>query len=86
MSHYWIVDADPGPMPEIADALCAGLICHPAECGARQIKHEACLASLSSGSENCKLYHKSAAVTHYKNFPGRTHNTLGQDGWEEVAG
>jgi hypothetical protein len=34
---------------------------------------------------NFKLYRKAAAVTHYKSFPGRTHYTLGQQGWEEVA-
>lgn len=34
---------------------------------------------------NFKLYRKSKAVTEYKNFPGRTHYTLGQEGWEEVA-
>ena len=34
---------------------------------------------------NFKLYRKSTAVTQYKDFPGRTHYTLGQDGWEEVA-
>ena len=34
---------------------------------------------------NFKLYGKSKAVTEYQNFPGRTHYTLGQDGWEEVA-
>lgn len=28
---------------------------------------------------------KSAAVTAYKEFPGRSHYTLGQDGWEDVA-
>ena len=28
---------------------------------------------------------KSKAVTAYKEFPGRSHYTLGQDGWEEVA-
>ena len=28
---------------------------------------------------------KVGALTQYKNFPGRTHYTLGQDGWEEVA-
>jgi alpha-beta hydrolase superfamily lysophospholipase len=32
-----------------------------------------------------KLYSKSKAVTEYKLFPSRTHYTLGQDGWEEVA-
>ena len=34
---------------------------------------------------NCKLYRKSAAVTDYKEFPGRSHYIVGQDGWEEVA-
>jgi len=28
---------------------------------------------------------KSSAVTEYKEFPGRSHFTVGQDGWEEVA-
>jgi alpha-beta hydrolase superfamily lysophospholipase len=32
-----------------------------------------------------KHYRKSAAVTEYKEFPGRSHFTIGQDGWEEVA-
>ena len=30
-------------------------------------------------------YRKSKAVTEYREFPERTHSTLGQDGWEEVA-
>ena len=34
---------------------------------------------------NFKLYSKSKAVTEYKAFPGRTHYTLGQRGWEDVA-
>jgi alpha-beta hydrolase superfamily lysophospholipase len=32
-----------------------------------------------------KHYRKSAAVTEYKEFPGRSHYTIGQEGWEEVA-
>jgi pimeloyl-ACP methyl ester carboxylesterase len=28
---------------------------------------------------------KSEAITEYKEFPGRSHFTIGQDGWEEVA-
>ena len=28
---------------------------------------------------------RSKAITAYKEFPGRSHYTLGQDGWEEVA-
>jgi pimeloyl-ACP methyl ester carboxylesterase len=34
---------------------------------------------------NAKRYRKSKAVTDYKEFPGRAHFTLGQEGWEEVA-
>jgi len=34
---------------------------------------------------NFKLYEKSTAVTEYREFPERTHYTLGQEGWEEVA-
>ncbi|MEO6923431.1 MAG: alpha/beta hydrolase [Bryocella sp.] len=34
---------------------------------------------------NFKLYHDSTSVTDYKEFPERTHYTLGQKGWEEVA-
>ncbi len=30
-------------------------------------------------------YRKSKAVTAYKEFPGRSHYTLGQEGWEAVA-
>jgi len=34
---------------------------------------------------NTKLYAKSKAVTEYKVYPERSHYTLGQAGWEEVA-
>ncbi len=34
---------------------------------------------------NFKLYKNSTALTEYREFPGRTHYTLGQPGWEEVA-
>jgi pimeloyl-ACP methyl ester carboxylesterase len=30
-------------------------------------------------------YEGSAAVTDFREFPGRSHFTIGQDGWEEVA-
>jgi len=30
-------------------------------------------------------YAKSPAVTAYKEFPGRSHFTVGEPGWEEVA-
>lgn len=34
---------------------------------------------------NVKKYEKSKAITAYQEFPGRSHFTVGQDGWEEVA-
>ena len=34
---------------------------------------------------NVKKYQKSKAITAYQEFPGRSHFTVGQDGWEEVA-
>ncbi|MET7708970.1 alpha/beta fold hydrolase [Micromonospora sp. NPDC005413] len=34
---------------------------------------------------NAGLYQKSRALTAYEEFPGRSHFTVGQDGWEEVA-
>ncbi len=34
---------------------------------------------------NVKHYRHTKAVTDYKEFPGRSHYTVGQDGWEEVA-
>ena len=32
-----------------------------------------------------KKYDNSPAIVEYKEFPGRSHFTLGQPGWEEVA-
>jgi pimeloyl-ACP methyl ester carboxylesterase len=34
---------------------------------------------------NFKHYRHSNATTDYREFPGRSHYTVGQDGWEEVA-
>ena len=34
---------------------------------------------------NVKHYRKSDAITEFKEFIGRSHYTLGQEGWEEVA-
>ncbi len=34
---------------------------------------------------NYKLYRKSTAVTELKEYPGRSHFTVGEKGWEEVA-
>lgn len=34
---------------------------------------------------NARLYRKSAAITEYREFAGRSHLTIGQDGWRDVA-
>jgi pimeloyl-ACP methyl ester carboxylesterase len=34
---------------------------------------------------NFRLYRHSKAITEYQEFPERSHFTLGEDGWEEVA-
>ena len=41
----------------------------------------------AANKSNVKLYRKSSspAIVDYKEFPGRSHYTVGQDGWEEVA-
>jgi pimeloyl-ACP methyl ester carboxylesterase len=43
------------------------------------------IAPPSINRANAKLQHRSKAITAYKEFPGRSHYTLGQEGWEEVA-
>ena len=35
--------------------------------------------------QTAKRQSKSEAVTEYREFPGRSHFTIGQDGWQEVA-
>jgi len=39
----------------------------------------------SINKSNARKYRKSAAITDYKEFAGRSHFTIGQPGWEEVA-
>jgi alpha-beta hydrolase superfamily lysophospholipase len=39
----------------------------------------------SVDASTAKHYGKSSAITESKQFPGRSHFTIGQDGWEEVA-
>ena len=34
---------------------------------------------------NAEKYSKSNAITEYKEYPGRSHFTMAQDGWEEIA-
>ncbi len=35
--------------------------------------------------ENARHYHKAKAITVYEEFPLRSHFTLGEEGWEQVA-
>jgi len=39
----------------------------------------------SVNESNVKHYRHTKAITDYKEFPGRSHFTVGKDGWEEVA-
>jgi len=39
----------------------------------------------SINRSNARKYRKSSAITEYKEFDGRSHFTVGQDGWEQVA-
>jgi pimeloyl-ACP methyl ester carboxylesterase len=43
------------------------------------------VAPASLNESNFKHYKSTRAVTEFKVFPGRSHYTLGQAGWEEVA-
>jgi pimeloyl-ACP methyl ester carboxylesterase len=43
------------------------------------------VAPASLNQANLEHYRKSDAITELKEFPGRSHYTLGQAGWEEVA-
>lgn len=43
------------------------------------------VAPASLNESNFKHYKSSRALTEFKVFPGRSHYTLGQTGWEEVA-
>lgn len=43
------------------------------------------LLPLTMQRANAKLYRNSRAVTELLEMPGRSHNTVGQEGWEQVA-
>lgn len=87
--------AVPGPDHVLFQAAFANFNPHAATAVNFQNEARAPLLLISGGNDhvspasvveaNFKLYGKSKAVTEYRNFPGRTHYTLGQDGWEEVA-
>jgi len=87
--------AVPGPDHVLFQAAFANFNPHAAMAVDFHYNERAPLLLISGGNDhvspasvveaNFKLYRKSSAVTQYKNFPGRTHYTLGQAGWEEVA-
>ena len=87
--------AVPGPDHVLFQAAFANFNPHAATAVDFQNNERAPLLLISGGNDhvspasvveaNFKLYRNSEAVTQYRNFPGRTHYTLGQDGWEEVA-
>jgi alpha-beta hydrolase superfamily lysophospholipase len=43
------------------------------------------LIPASLNQTNYKKYKRSPSITDFKEFAGRTHFTIGQPGWEEVA-
>jgi len=87
--------AVPGPDHVLFQAALANFNPHAATTVDFQNNGRAPLLLISGGKDhvspasvveaNFKLYRKSSAVTEYREFPERTHYTLGQSGWEEVA-
>jgi alpha-beta hydrolase superfamily lysophospholipase len=87
--------AVPGPDHVLFQAAFANFNPHAATAVDFQNAGRAPLLLISGGNDhvspqsvveaNFKLYRSSRAVTEYKNYPGRTHYILGQDGWEDVA-
>jgi pimeloyl-ACP methyl ester carboxylesterase len=87
--------AVPGPDHILFQAALANFNPHAATAVDFQNKERAPLLLISGGKDhvspasvveaNFRLYGKSSAVTEYRGFPERTHYTLGQSGWEEVA-
>ncbi|HXE15301.1 MAG TPA: alpha/beta hydrolase [Bryobacteraceae bacterium] len=87
--------AVPGPDHILFQAAFANFNPHAATAVDFKNEDRAPLLLISGGSDhvspasvveaNFKLYRNSKAVTEYRNFPDRTHYTLGQPGWEEVA-
>ncbi len=87
--------AVPGPDHVLFQAAFANFNPHAATAVDFQNDDRAPLLLISGGKDhvspasvveaNFKLYRKTKAVTEYKEFPERTHYTLGQEGWEKVA-
>lgn len=87
--------AVPGPDHVLFQAALANFNPHAATAVDFQNDERAPLLLIAGGEDhvspasvveaNFRLYGKSSAITEYREFPGRTHYTLGQSGWEEVA-
>ena len=87
--------AVPGPDHVLFQAALANFNPHAATAVDFQNDERASLLLISGGQDhvspasvveaNFRLYGKSSAITEYREFPERTHFTLGQPGWEEVA-
>ena len=87
--------AVPGPNHLLFQASLANFNPHAATAVDFQNDDRAPLLLIAGGKDNVspasvtkanyELFRKSKAITGYKEFPERTHYTVGQDGWEEVA-
>jgi len=87
--------AVPGPDHILFQAAFANFNPHAATAVDFSNNNRAPLLLLSGGKDhvsppsvveaNYRLFQKSATVTAYKEYPERTHYTLGQTGWQEVA-
>jgi len=87
--------AVPGPDHVLFQAAFANFNPHAATAVDFRNDHRAPLLLIAGGHDhispravvkaNFNLYRKSKAVTDYKEYTERTHYTLGQRGWEEVA-
>lgn len=87
--------AVPGPDHVLFQAALANFNPHAATAVDFQNEERAPLLLISGGKDhvspasvveaNFKLYAKSSAITEYREFPERTHYTLGQDDWEHLA-
>jgi len=87
--------AVPGPDHVLFQAAFANFNPHAATAVDFQNSNRAPLLLISGGKDhvsppsvveaNFKLFAKSNAITEYREFPERTHFTLGQPGWEELA-
>jgi len=87
--------AVPGPGRLLFQAAFANLTPHAVTTVSRHHSSRAPLLFLANGKDHtvpaavtraaCKIQKKTGALTELTEYPGRTHYTFAQDGWEEVA-